>query len=187
MISFRIVSSWARKHALVLLFQLYNKCSLIIWIWLSKFIRFLSFWTSCYSWRLEALGRICWRYHRELESLGDRMGWLEHGFGWCGRAKLGWLFLRLTYYSQHYIGRVLQTAGINYLQYKKFTPVTWQLEKHFVLQMYYAIGHFSKYIPEDSIRIDLKFAKVDPDIVGTAFLRPDGKRAIVILNKYLRT
>ena len=60
-------------------------------------------------------------------------------------------------------------------------------EKHFVLQMYYAIGHFSKYIPEDSIRIDLKFAKVDPDIVGTAFLRPDGKRAIVILNKYLRT
>ena len=80
-----------------------------------------------------------------------------------------------------------QPVTIYYLQYKKFTPVTWQLEKHFVLQMYYAIGHFSKYIPEDSIRIDLKFAKVDPDIVGTAFLRPDGKRAIVILNKYLRT
>jgi len=46
------------------------------------------------------------------------------------------------------------------------------------------MGHFSKYIPQDSVRIDLQFISDDPDVSGTAFLRPDGKRVIVILNRF---
>ena len=50
--------------------------------------------------------------------------------------------------------------------------------------MYYAMGHFSKYIPEDSVRIDSKLLIPDTNLMFTAFLRPDGKRAVVIYNKY---
>jgi glucosylceramidase len=49
--------------------------------------------------------------------------------------------------------------------------------------MYYALGHFSKYIPEDSVRIDMKVVFDDPNLFGTAFLRPDGTRAVVFLNR----
>ena len=47
--------------------------------------------------------------------------------------------------------------------------------------MYYAMGHFSKYIPENSVRIDINV--VDKQLFGTAFLRPDGMRVVVILNR----
>ena len=47
--------------------------------------------------------------------------------------------------------------------------------------MYYAMGHFSKYIPEKSVRIDIKI--VGKKLYGTAFLRPDGMRVVVILNR----
>ena len=46
---------------------------------------------------------------------------------------------------------------------------------------YYAMGHFSKYIPENSVRIDINV--VDKKIFGAAFLRPDGMRVVVILNR----
>ncbi|KAK4037055.1 Glucosylceramidase [Daphnia magna] len=49
--------------------------------------------------------------------------------------------------------------------------------------MFYAMGHFSKYIPEDSIRIELEISDSTRSLFGTAFLRPDGKRSIVILNR----
>ena len=53
----------------------------------------------------------------------------------------------------------------------------------FIDSMYFALGHFSKYIPQDSSRIDLQFISDDPDVTATAFLRPDGKRAVVVLNR----
>ncbi len=48
--------------------------------------------------------------------------------------------------------------------------------------MYYALGHFSKYIPENSVRISINLVG-DSKLVGTAFLRPDGMRTVVILNR----
>lgn len=53
--------------------------------------------------------------------------------------------------------------------------------------MFYAMGHFSKYIPEDSIRIELEISDSTKSLFGTAFLRPDGKRSIVILNRFETT
>lgn len=48
--------------------------------------------------------------------------------------------------------------------------------------MYYAIGHFSKFIPEGSVRIE---AKSDANLPLVALTRPepDGKTVLVILNK----
>lgn len=49
--------------------------------------------------------------------------------------------------------------------------------------MFYAMGHFSKYIPEGSIRIGLTMPN-STALYATAFLRPDGKRAVILLNQY---
>ena len=57
------------------------------------------------------------------------------------------------------------------------------IDEFYKQPMYYALGHFSKYIPEDSVRIDMKGVSDDPNLFGTAFLRPDGKRAVVLLNR----
>ena len=51
--------------------------------------------------------------------------------------------------------------------------------------MFYAMGHFSKYIPEYSVRIDLQFIDNTNSLFATAFLQPGGKRTIAILNRYL--
>ena len=49
--------------------------------------------------------------------------------------------------------------------------------------MFYALGHFSKYVPEGSIRIGSQLVSNDADLSITAFLRPDGKRTAVLLNQ----
>lgn len=46
--------------------------------------------------------------------------------------------------------------------------------------MFYAIGHFSKLVPEGSIRIDAIPSNVNLNTV--AFLRPDNKIAAVLFN-----
>ncbi|EFX69969.1 hypothetical protein DAPPUDRAFT_328613 [Daphnia pulex] len=56
------------------------------------------------------------------------------------------------------------------------------LDEFYKQPMYYGMGHFSKYIPEDSVRIGVTVID-GSDLFGTAFLRPDGKRTIVILNR----
>ena len=49
--------------------------------------------------------------------------------------------------------------------------------------MFYALGHFSKYVPEGSIRIDSRLDVNDANLFVAAFQLPDGKRAAVILNR----
>ncbi len=63
---------------------------------------------------------------------------------------------------------------------------------------FYSMGHFSKYIPEDSVRIRLEIRKrkkawwrlfpadVEKDrLMTTAFLRPDGfQRTVILFNPY---
>ena len=53
--------------------------------------------------------------------------------------------------------------------------------------MYYALGHYSKYIPEDSVRIHLDVEQKAnfERFSATAFLRPDGMRTVVIVNRYI--
>lgn len=46
---------------------------------------------------------------------------------------------------------------------------------------YYGVAHFSKYIPKGSVR--LVTSSYDRDLTLTAFERPDGKIAVVILNE----
>ena len=52
--------------------------------------------------------------------------------------------------------------------------------------MFYAMGHFSKYIPENSVKIDISFSN-DTALIGTAFLLPDGNRGVVVLNQYAQS
>ena len=49
--------------------------------------------------------------------------------------------------------------------------------------MFYALGHFSKYVPEGSIRIDSRLDVNDANLFVAAFQLPDGKRTAVILNR----
>ncbi|KAL3287230.1 hypothetical protein HHI36_001707 [Cryptolaemus montrouzieri] len=50
--------------------------------------------------------------------------------------------------------------------------------------MYYAIGHFSKFIPENSVRIDLSPSIEQLPIVAVTTPEPANKTVLVILNKF---
>ncbi|XP_071442851.1 lysosomal acid glucosylceramidase-like [Hetaerina americana] len=49
--------------------------------------------------------------------------------------------------------------------------------------MFYAIGHFSKFITQGSVRIALKAPDGDDYVNGVAFLKPDGGIAVVMHNQ----
>lgn len=48
---------------------------------------------------------------------------------------------------------------------------------------YYALAHFSKYIPRGSVRIDASVNILTTDVGAVAFLRPDGAITVVLHNK----
>lgn len=48
---------------------------------------------------------------------------------------------------------------------------------------YYAISHFSKYIPRGSVRIDASASLLGSDVATSAFLRPDGAVTVVLHNE----
>jgi glucosylceramidase len=56
------------------------------------------------------------------------------------------------------------------------------IDEFYKQPMFYAMGHFSKYIPENSVRVNIEISN-DTTITGTAFLLPNGNRAVVILNQ----
>lgn len=47
--------------------------------------------------------------------------------------------------------------------------------------MYYALGHFSKFVPRNSVRIDSSQSK---KVWSIAFKRPDKGVVVIILNRY---
>lgn len=59
------------------------------------------------------------------------------------------------------------------------------IDEFYKQPIFYALGHFSKYIPEDSVRIDLVETVEDENLYATAFLRPDGQKVVVILNRFV--
>ena len=48
--------------------------------------------------------------------------------------------------------------------------------------MFYGLGHFSKYVPEGSTRIGFQVTN-DNELSGTAFVQPDGKKTVILLNR----
>ena len=48
--------------------------------------------------------------------------------------------------------------------------------------MYYHLGHFSKFVPRESVRID-SVSNLNKNIEVVAFQRPDNGTTVVILNK----
>ncbi|XP_050045342.1 lysosomal acid glucosylceramidase-like [Dermacentor andersoni] len=62
-------------------------------------------------------------------------------------------------------------------------------EEFYKQPMYYAMGHFSKFIPRGSIRVDSSLEQNDilgffgKELEHTAFLRPDSAVAVIVLNK----
>ncbi|CAG9854467.1 unnamed protein product [Phyllotreta striolata] len=54
-------------------------------------------------------------------------------------------------------------------------------QEFFKQPSYYAIGHFSKFLPRDSVRI--YSSRCDPDLEIVALKRPDGGVAVIILNQ----
>jgi len=49
--------------------------------------------------------------------------------------------------------------------------------------IFYAMGHFSKYIPEDSVGLNVELVNSTRQVSATAFERPDGMKSVVILNR----
>ncbi|EDW43362.1 GM26520 [Drosophila sechellia] len=76
-----------------------------------------------------------------------------------------------------------EIGGPNYVDNTVDAPVivnTTTFEEFYKQPMFYAIGHFSKLVPEGSVRIDAVPSNVNLDSV--AFLRPDNKIAAVLFN-----
>ena len=48
---------------------------------------------------------------------------------------------------------------------------------------YYIIGHFSRFIPPDSVRIDLRTEYPNDVLEAVAFLTPNGTIVINVINK----
>lgn len=49
--------------------------------------------------------------------------------------------------------------------------------------IYYALAHFSKYIPRGSVRIGASASLLAVDVSTAAFLRPDGAVTVVLHNE----
>lgn len=76
------------------------------------------------------------------------------------------------------------SGGPNWIQNEVDGPiiVNTTSDEFYKQPMFYALGHFSKFIVTDSVRVDASTTDDDLDVVG--FLRPDGLVAVVILNRY---
>lgn len=48
--------------------------------------------------------------------------------------------------------------------------------------MYYALAHFSKFIPPDSVRIETSVVSADDEVHAVGFLRPDGAIVLTVYN-----
>ena len=59
-----------------------------------------------------------------------------------------------------------------------------EADEFFKQPIYYAIGHVSKFVPPDSVRIEMTPGPHVPrNLQSVAFLRPDNRTVIIFLNK----
>ena len=64
----------------------------------------------------------------------------------------------------------------------RFFAVSPDMSDFAIMKRYYAFRHFSQFIPAGSIRVQTVEGKKLEDIISVAYLRPDGKIALVITN-----
>lgn len=79
-----------------------------------------------------------------------------------------------------------ERGGPNYVNNTVDTPIvvnTTSRTEAYKQPIFYAIGHFSKFIPEDSVRIDVQSDWGEVDTIG--FRRPDKAIVVIIHNRYL--
>lgn len=78
-----------------------------------------------------------------------------------------------------------EAGGPNWVENYVDAPIIVNAEKgEFYKQpMYYALAHFSKYIPRGSIRIDASASVLALDVNTAAFLRPDGAITVILHNE----
>ncbi|MBQ2668597.1 MAG: glycoside hydrolase family 30 protein [Clostridia bacterium] len=114
----------------------------------------------CVSWRLEGTGMM--RYAREI------LGNMNNGT----QAMVDWNLL------------LDETGGpYHYRYHGASAPVHINREtgELTIQPAYYALAHFAKYIPQGSVC--LATSSFDRDVTLTAFERPDGKIAVVVINE----
>lgn len=56
-------------------------------------------------------------------------------------------------------------------------------DEFFKQPIFYAIGHISKFVPPDSVRIDLLVKDAPRNLLHIAFLRPDKAVVVIFLNR----
>lgn len=76
-----------------------------------------------------------------------------------------------------------ETGGPTYINNNVDSPiiVNKTAQEFYKQPMYYVLGHFSKFIPPGSVRIESSVSTAD--IKVTAFLRPDNGISLIIFNE----
>ena len=117
---------------------------------------------------------------------------LQHGFnGW-----IDWNLVLDENGGPNYVDNTVDAPMVVNMTSRRFVnKVIWHLKDHVFdisdtnellkQPMFYTMGHFSKFVPEGSIRIEVERSNVNVDTI--AFLRPDGTVAIIIFNRFVLT
>lgn len=77
-----------------------------------------------------------------------------------------------------------ETGGPNWIENETDAPiiVNGTADEFYKQPMYYAVGHFSKFVIPGSVRIGSTSSEFD--VKALAFLRPDTKIALVMWNRF---
>lgn len=91
---------------------------------------------------------------------------------------VGWVDYNLVLNSKGGPSYVNQVADAPVIMSENFESFT-------LTPRYYALGHLSKFILPDSVRVDLNLTEVPPNLYAVAFLRPDNLKVVSIFNRYV--
>ncbi|KAJ8974330.1 hypothetical protein NQ317_002513 [Molorchus minor] len=106
---------------------------------------------------------------RATEYIGSIIEYLQHG-------SAGWIDWNMA---------LNMTGGPTFIGYVSDAPilVNASAQEFYKQPLFYAMGHFSKFIPPGSIRLDVALSiKEVEDLEFVAFLRPDDLVAVILFN-----
>ncbi|XP_050308225.1 lysosomal acid glucosylceramidase-like [Anthonomus grandis grandis] len=122
---------------------------------------------ACAGYREEEQPVVLGSWERAEEYLNSIMDDLRYGLS-------GWVDWNIA---------LDEEGGPNYVNNNVDSPIIINstADEFYKQPMFYALGHFSKFLISNSIRIDVEVFGKDLDSLG--FLRPDGKVALIIRNR----